>query len=474
MSDTIIYPSIDLFLYDLKDGLGQDEEQINDNCYHFCKKIYANLDENTFQEKYAQIQKHKNSNADIIELLDIRIQPFSPPLDGWYYPLQLNDTYALQVNYSGKLDPNNKYNDHPQEINNQPFLTLKQEILQKISQQSGTIGQTWLLWGKLTDPKSDTEIDKIAQTCYTQILNNYDWQRDFIGKGSLGGATLFELWYQPENLGLTGKEFWDKFRAESYHILIWLFPHNQTPDEMRKQVQTLYYDFLRLFHYRHKIVWSYYQSRYQKSLLKNEYIEIQPAIHRIRELTQPGKPNRLNLNQLQKTLNDHLINLSDYALALHGLENQSRTIEVNLANYQDRTTAMINKYSGSDLQLLEVFSSEIYAQKYQRQVESDCKNFQPGLTLLENLNNTIQGIIDIERTKSDRALDDTIAIAGIGLAISGITATAISVQNPPPTSYKDISDISFFTSPVFVWSIGFSAPFLILLFCRLIGRFFRR
>ncbi|MEQ9550779.1 MAG: hypothetical protein RIM23_14320 [Coleofasciculus sp. G3-WIS-01] len=31
MSDSIIYPSIDLFLYDLKEGLGQDANQIDQN-----------------------------------------------------------------------------------------------------------------------------------------------------------------------------------------------------------------------------------------------------------------------------------------------------------------------------------------------------------------------------------------------------------------------------------------------------------
>ncbi|MBE9129355.1 MULTISPECIES: hypothetical protein [unclassified Coleofasciculus] len=130
---------------------------------------------------------------------------------------------------------------------------------------------------------------------------------------------------------------------------------------------------------------------------------------------------------------------------------------------------MIKNYPGSDLTVLDVFSSDIYGKKYQRQIASDCQNFQPGLTLLENLTSTIQGIIDLEQTKSDRALDNTIALAGIGFAISGLTATAISVQQPQPASYKDIS---FLTSPVFVLSIGFgfSAPFLIALIYRLFRR----
>jgi hypothetical protein len=90
---------------------------------------------------------------------------------------------------------------------------------------------------------------------------------------------------------------------------------------------------------------------------------------------------------------------------------------------------------------------------------------------LENLNSTLQGIIDVEQTKSDRALDTTIALAGIGLAISGLTATAISVQQPQPKSYQDVS---FLSSPIVFWSLLFSSPFLIALLYRLIAHWRRR
>jgi hypothetical protein len=177
MSDEIIYPSIDLFLYDLKDGLGQDKEKVKNNCEQFCKKIYGNLDPKNFQTKFAQIQKHQHTDADALELLETRYQEFPSPLDGWYYPLQFSDTYCLQVNYSGKLDANHNPNNDKQKINDEPFLKLKQEIEKRISDDSGTIGQTWLLWGKLTDNKSDSELEKIAKLCYTQIVSNYDWNK---------------------------------------------------------------------------------------------------------------------------------------------------------------------------------------------------------------------------------------------------------------------------------------------------------
>ncbi len=176
----------------------------------------------------------------------------------------------------------------------------------------------------------------------------------------------------------------------------------------------------------------------------------------------------MKLNQLQKILTDNLINLSDYTIALNYFENQSRTIQINLDNYKFRLTEMIKKYPGNDLEFLKNFSeSEIYAQKYQRQLEADYANLSPGLTLLQNLNSSIQGIIELERTKSDRALDNTIALTGVALAITGLTATVATAHNPPPKSY---TDFSFLLSPAFVLSIAISTPFLILLTVR----FFRR
>ena len=142
------------------------------------------------------------------------------------------------------------------------------------------------------------------------------------------------------------------------------------------------------------------------------------------------------------------------------------TIKVNLNNYKKRLKKIARENSNNQLQFMQEFS-EFSAEKYLQQVETDYINLSPGLTLLQNLISTIQGTIDIYQTKSDRALDNTIAIAGIGLAISGLTATAISAKQPPITSYKDIS---FLISPVFVWSIIFSAPFLLALIFRLVRR----
>jgi hypothetical protein len=118
-----------------------------------------------------------------------------------------------------------------------------------------------------------------------------------------------------------------------------------------------------------------------------------------------------------------------------------------------------------DYHCLEEFSkSEIYAQEYLKQPET-------GLTAVQNLSGTIQGIIQLEQTKSDRILDQTIALVGVGLAISGLTATVVTQYLPKPKhEYSSGYDFTVLLSPAFIVSFLVSLPFLLIL----IYRFFRR
>ncbi|RAM48715.1 MAG: hypothetical protein C6Y22_26480 [Hapalosiphonaceae cyanobacterium JJU2] len=471
----IIYPTLNLLLYDLKNGLGDDEATINNRCKAFCEKIFGDLKAKEFDEAYKQIQKYQYQETDGIDLLANRFRIFTSPKDGYYYPRQFGDTYALLVDYSGKLNADAKPDDQPQEIKDQPFYKLKAEIQTRISQkhnqtqtadddyEAGTIGQTWLAWGKLTEKKSDVEITEIAKQCYTQIATKYHkWDIDLIEQGNLFGGTLFELWYIPEIAGLTGKEFWEKFRKESHHVLIWLFPADISADDMRDQVKTVYQDLLRLFQYRHKVVWGYYQSLYQKAKLKTEFIQVQASINAARELETQLKTNQLNLTSLQKTLTETLVTLSDYTIELNYLDDQIRSIKTNLENYKYRLAEINRKYPGSDLKFLQQFSeSEIYGIKYLRQAETDYANLNPGLNVLQNLSNTLQSITQLEQTKSDRKLDNTIALVGVGLAISSVTVTVATAYLPKPKDYSNY-DLSILISPAFVFSVAFSVGCTIL------------
>jgi hypothetical protein len=103
-----------------------------------------------------------------------------------------------------------------------------------------------------------------------------------------------------------------------------------------------------------------------------------------------------------------------------------------------------------------------------KQVKSDLASLTPELTLLENLISTLRGIIDIENTKSEKALNVTVGIAGMALATSGVTATVLSTQiRPPQGNYKSMNE-------AFWLSLGVgSIPVIVYLLIVFIFRNFR-
>jgi uncharacterized membrane protein len=71
-----------------------------------------------------------------------------------------------------------------------------------------------------------------------------------------------------------------------------------------------------------------------------------------------------------------------------------------------------------------------------------------GLTLLENLISTIQGIVDIQQTSSERRVNSTIAIVGFGLAVSQIAASVIIAQKDPKNE-----NVPFYQTHAFIDSL---------------------
>jgi hypothetical protein len=115
---SVIYPTVSLYLYDLMQGLGETQEQCLGRSRGFYRKIYGDD-----REKYLPLQGREEVNHPFLELhpADSRIEPFASPADGYYYPVQLGDTYALFVDYSGELI-DGQADLSPQDLSNKPFL----------------------------------------------------------------------------------------------------------------------------------------------------------------------------------------------------------------------------------------------------------------------------------------------------------------------------------------------------------------
>jgi len=425
--NNLIYPTVNLFLYDLRDGLGQENNSIETNRRNFWKKVFSDVPK-------TELLLTENPEADYLRLAGNTFynDAKTSHLDGYYSVRLLGDTYALQINCSGKYnDPKNqKKNDQKQSISN--LKDIKQEIVnwlnkdysqpEVLSEKRGTIGQTWVVWAQKVDSQEDRQI---AEKCCQQLIPNPKWKPNFQEHGQWLSAGVFEYWHLPSNWS----KDWDQFSQENYHIIIMLFPAGKSLDKVREDMANAYKHLTHLLYYRHKVLWSYWQSRRKKVQLKERYEAIKKLIDRGIEYSEK-LPSQSLFKDLESILKEALNVAPKYSFDLNFLDAQSYTIRVNIDNYQKRLKYIAPEDSGINLKNLQQFSS-FAEEKYWQQVKTDYAILSPGLQLLENLTKTIDGMIAVEQTKRDRSLNKTIIIVGIGLGASQITTSVMITQNRP-------------------------------------------
>jgi hypothetical protein len=453
----LIYPTVDLFIYDLADGIGQNENKISQNRELFWQKIYGD------QISASQLEKLKEAEAgtgDYIELLvgDTKVVKFESSLDGYAYPVKIGDTYAALFDLSGKIEPDDK-KFAPEQIDRLGWQ--KEKIISRVNPPA-TIGQSWLVWGQLT--ADDQDALSTAKKCYTQLnlFPNAKWETDLKAEGQFLGANFYELWLPPGDPGNI---------SQNYHVLICLFPYNsgQSIRDISKTVVKLYTHLMRLFAYRNKVIWAYTQSRQLKADLKDASRTIQAIV---KELSEQGNAAKVDLKYLQEILVDSWKILSAYPNYLSGLQEQENTIKINLKNYKIRLE-IIGNDMGSDAEGFKFMAkfSDFANEKYVGQVESDNRSLSAGLRLVENAIQTIKGMIEIERANSDRTLNVTIGTVGVGIGISGVYASTYASQIKSPASTQKSMNVNAVFWSSICWGIVASA--IVFALIKIIGKNWR-
>jgi hypothetical protein len=452
----LIYPTIDLFVYDLAEGLGQTDNEIAQNCENFWRRIYGDKLTNAQLETFTQTELEL---SDYIELLGAKpkhYKAFEPPLDGYYYPVKIGDTYALQIDCSSDIDdPALKF--APRDIKN--FLQIQKNILSHLYNQNhhlpNHLGQTWFVSAQLTSATQDSLATAKQIYAQLQIFDQPDWEKDLktdlkTTGAKLLGAKCFELWQLPSNRGDIN---------QSKHLLICLFPPEFPIEEILLKMPTLYPSLMKLFYYRHKIIWAYTRSQYHKAHLKN-------AVKHI-DITISDDSTKTDLAALRLALKSTLNLMTPYAKELIFLEHQKNTIETNLNNYQKRLKRLEDPDRDIDLPFLEKFTA-IVTDKYLPQITADLASLSPAQKSLENSVRNIEGIINIEQAKSDRNLNQTIFAVGTGLGTSQAIQGIIMTQFPAITNDKPNYPPAIYMSVVFIGSItvGTICGFLIWLLVR--------
>lgn len=424
MSD-LIYPTLDLFAYNLAEGLGDNPEDIKKRR----DSLLANLPKTLQDELNPALDKESTAgNPGYIELLKLAgaktpFQEFNTNLNnyalkGYYYPVRLSDTYGLLFDCS--VDEKIQ----PQDVSCLRYLKQQADSI------PSDLGKTWILSGSLPTPTTDPEL--IAKNIYKNLLAleksqnltdaayesliTQEWHYRKTGKFLT--ASLFEIWQTPQK--------WQSI-AENIHILIILYPNQQT---MQAAAQ-FYEDWMQLLCYRNKIIWAYCETQKLKQQLQAGFKTIRATI--------PIVQNKAELSKLKTTLERNVETFSNYAINLNYLEIQRSTLELNEHNYREYLKHInnyihinANKFGDTDLKFLEEFST-IVQQKYQEQVKKDYESLRPGIDILENQLNTIRGIVEIEQAERDRRIEtqntnfqNAVAVVGVGVGAASVAGSAVS------------------------------------------------
>ena len=309
MSD-IIYPTLDLFLYDLRDGLGENTGEIADNQAGFARKLPERI-------RSLIVQQDATVEAKYVELLGSRKrEPFDSSsqkytLKGYYYPVRLGDSYGLLLDCSVEHTLGHPERSKTEACPVSCLADLKAELDRRLADKPSMIGQVWMISGQIPNFTPD-KAETVAQACCQVPELELDWNRDFRGKSEFMGGMLFELWRyrfkRPNNsFSYAPNPILNIHQLQDNHyVLIALYPDQETA----KKASQFNFDWLPLFAYRSKILWAYGQSQYLRKNLKDDFVLIKQYI---KDFNQ-AQTRRLNLKKLRHTLVDAQNTLSNYSI----------------------------------------------------------------------------------------------------------------------------------------------------------------
>jgi hypothetical protein len=376
----LFYPTIDLFIYDLKSPLNSTPSKIEENRQLFLDRLPPGtpISDDDREDEYRELSVP----------LRPALNPQAPELEIALYPVRLNDIYGLRVDCSvaNLTDP------QPVES----LQAIRSEIEPLSHPHELTIGQTWLISGWTSEQDRDTE--GLARECYQILFKENNWTQDLYGKGKFLAGDMWELWQS------------QSFRH--HHVIVLLFPERSAAEK----AANFYADWMGLFCYRHKIAWAYRQSRSIKEALIGHYKKVEENAKSIQNI----RGINANLSDSHQILNNIKNILDKYTVDLLNLSFQRQIIDINLVNYRTRLELIEQKAEeNSDLTFLERFG-DLAEKKYLPQIAKDAENMQLGLQLLETNINALRSQIEIEKSERDRDFQNLVTLVGAGTAVAAL------------------------------------------------------
>jgi hypothetical protein len=293
------------------------------------------------------------------------------------------------------------------------IIKLKEKV--KLPERNkACLGYTSMIYGWV-----EGDDDALPEELYQELVDD-SWQ--FQRHGKILGSRIIEAW--------RSRQEWDVPDFGS-HVLIILYPNKDTYERSSKLI---FGGWVSLLLYRHKIWYSYQESRGNKDKIRKTFNKA------VKDLQSY---NTYNLQQLGTALESNLYSLTDYSTDLNTISSHQHTLDTNLYNYNLVVKQFTEKVNddckinlwANDLKFLEKFSN-IVEIKYEKQLEKDYAILAPGLAVLSGLTETIRGLVEVQQAEIDRQQTNTIAIVGLGLAASSSVAGIVATQVYQPENNK--------------------------------------
>jgi len=376
----LVDPTLNLFSYTLKQGLGVGEPETRKIYVKFLDALAEQLHQKlnvsfTPEQKQKFLALQEKIEADLPFTGNLN----SHPVKGRYRCCNVTDNYQLW--FDGFVDGKYESTQVIKLIESLQYLIPEPPQLENI-------GQTWMLSGWL-ESGTDLEGEELAKQVYKCLF-----AKDGVSQGSgefLGGKVF---------------EFWGDKIEDNLQLLVILYP-----DEAAfRECSNFDISWLDLLCYRHKIIWAYDKSLLLKDRLVSNYNQI----------VEMRNTSRLNLKKLREAMGK----LSEFAIDLNYLELQQSTINVNLEKYEAKLAEIQAKARPTDdLKFLQDFCDRA-KEHYPKQIQKDIDNFRPCLEILRSLTDTIRGTVEIRKAESDRTFQSVVGIVGVGLSTGGTVASA--------------------------------------------------
>jgi len=415
MARKIYAPNVHLFAFHLKDS--HPPNLLWDKCNTLLSQRFGVTKPLEIEEQAGYLVDLLKDKTDDDVALHFESKIFhngTPlPIAGLATPLRIDNTYVLALNLRRPEFDENQKKTNPIDVNVLELLNPSGCLMP--SEIGSSLGQTLLLtvwyteekqWLPWKFPQNRQELRKLADNCLREFIPNQYPCPDFSREGQLFGSPIFEY-------GVPNQE------KDYCHILIWIFCEAATSDKFIDH----YSSFVNLFYYLNKTVATYKLSRQVNQVVRQEYQAIQSYINNIflgKPIHKTLTPDKLN--QFKEYLRDIPQKYLSYSQLISELDHYRLTIDINAQNYKRELSNIESKLPAENLSFLSHFFDEDY-RLFTEQIQLDLGYFQPGAGLLEKAMTAIQGRVNIDQAESDRTLQNTIAIVGVGLAAAAIGAT---------------------------------------------------